>query len=195
MSVIVYMNKGYTAPPPPLVRGDGGLRSNPIGGFDLKAGAELGRVIVVPAYLFQLRPHAQPSAHGAALCLGVVVIELTRRPVIAGFDLLALDEEKAPRAEVAAHHVRADHLERATGIECAIRHEYAVIAEAIFEPAFLVPPVDGGEHLERPIALELAGSNGRAMKHGLFDQHVRFPLEDHVLSHGNAHRVRPGKDG
>jgi len=171
-------------PRPHFIRG-WGRRSNPFGGYDLEAGAEFWRIVVMAGNLFQPMTDAQflkLCFNSERLRRGEPLGEHRRRIArLRRDDLAAFDHQKAERPGIMAENVRADHVKRTARVKRAVGHEQPVIAEAVFEAPFMVPLVNRGEDLKRAHVSKLPRADGRTVQDRFPDRVAGLSLIDHLI--------------
>lgn len=153
---------------------------------DLEAGAKLRRVVIVARNPFD----AVTCAQVFKLCLKRRGLR-SREPIgeIADMGYLAaFDQQEAERSRVVAFDVSANHGEGTATVEGAIRHKQAVVAEALSETPFGMPPVDRGEDLKGGHMGELPRFDCSTVQDHLFDRVAGFALVDHGGTSLNAPR-------
>lgn len=142
--------------PPLRFEGRGGRSGRlghrkPVPRLDFETGAQPVGIVIVTGDTGDPRQIGDLAKEALGLSLSEVIGELAD-----SLDLAAFDQEEPNGSPVVVDAMRADHVEGAAPIKGAVRHEQPVIAEAILEAALMVPSVDGREHGEGRIALEVA---------------------------------------
>lgn len=128
----------------------------------------------MPGNSLEPRDRPQLFLHCPFLLVSEVVRKLAHT-----VNLTAFNQEEPKGSPIVAFDVRADLMERTPREPCPVRHEKAVIAEAVGKAAFPMPLVNSGEHLERMHMRKLPGIDRGAVKHRFPNRVALFSLINH----------------